>query len=172
MAQSVVTFRERPEYKRGRTGERLVAELLQQRGWFVLPSYDYSGDDGNKAPRLQGLEIAYVVPDLDVCKNGVRRWVEVKTKWKADYTRITRRDEHGFDLLHYHHYRAVRDKTGCEVWICVYEESTRLALIQNLSVLERPDNGRISRSAFGKGGGMFFFARSALRLLAALELQG
>lgn len=43
-------FRERPEFLKGRSGELIVARWFQERGWYVIPSYDYSGEDGNKAP--------------------------------------------------------------------------------------------------------------------------
>src|SRR5690606_34450197 len=78
--RSAVAFRETAEFQRGRTGERLVAELLQSRGWYVIPSYDYSGEDGDKPPRLQGLREAFPVPDLAIARDGIRSWAGVKTK--------------------------------------------------------------------------------------------
>src|SRR5690606_40649353 len=87
-------FREKEEFRRGRNGERLVAELLQSRGWYVIPSYDYSGEDGDKPPRLQGAVDAFPLPDLDVARDGQRRWAEVKTKKRADY----RSEEHTSEL--------------------------------------------------------------------------
>jgi hypothetical protein len=52
MAMRSTDFRASPEFKKGRTGERMIASLLQRDGWFILPSYDYSGEDGDKPPRL------------------------------------------------------------------------------------------------------------------------
>ena len=73
-------FRDTEEFKRGQSGERVVAGILMNRGWFVVPSYDYSGEDGNKAPKMQGADLSLVIPDLDIARGGDRRWIEVKTK--------------------------------------------------------------------------------------------
>ena len=162
-----VAFRETAEFQRGRTGERLVAELLQSRGWFVIPSYDYSGEDGDKPPRLQGLREAFPVPDLDIARDGQRRWAEVKTKAAATYTRLTGRLEHGIPKRHYWAYKRVQEITGCEVWLFIYEEQTGDVLCARLDDLEsvkREYNGqKMSR------GGMVFFPRSTFKVFANVK---
>lgn len=162
-----VAFRETTEFQRGRTGERLVAELLRSRGWYVIPSYDYSGEDGDKPPRLQGLRAAFPVPDLDIAKDGQRRWAEVKTKAAASYTRITGRLEHGIPKRHYRAYKRVQEITGCEVWLFIYEEDTGEVLCAKLddldSVKREYDGSKMSR------GGMVFYPRESFKVFAKLE---
>ena len=103
------------EFERGRQGELAIARWLQERGWYVIPSYDYSGQDGTKAPRLQGLLAGYAIPDLDVCRGGDRMWVEVKVKGGATYHRLTDTFEHGISLRLYRHYLEVQRLTGTQV---------------------------------------------------------
>lgn len=167
MALNATDFRQSEKFQKGRTGERLIASLLQQEGWFVIPSYDYSGEDGNKAPKLEGLKAGYVVPDLDVAKDGARRWVEVKTKASASYTRITRRLEHGIPKRHYDCYLEVQRITGCKVTLFVYEEQTGEVLCGSLDEL-----AKVKREYTGKkmsGGGMVFFPRDAFKLFKKVE---
>lgn len=159
MAMRSTDFRASPEFKRGRTGERMIASLLQKDGWFIIPSYDYSGEDGDKAPRLEGLQAAYPVPDLDIARDGERRWAEVKTKAAATYTRITGRFEHGIPKRHFESYMRVQKITGCQVWLFIYEENTGKVLygkLDDLAAVRREyDGGKMSR------GGMIFFPRDA-----------
>src|SRR3972149_1435615 len=91
-------FKETEKYKKGHTGEKIVTEMLQKRGWYVIPSYDFSGPNDDKAPKLQGLGNGFVLPDLDISRNGKRKWAEVKTKDEATFTRITQKLEHGIPL--------------------------------------------------------------------------
>jgi len=155
-----------PQFQIGRTGEKMVAELLRERGWYVIPSYDYSGEDGKKAPRMEGQRAAYVIPDLDIAKDGTRRWAEVKTKTGATYTRITQRYEHGIPLRHFRDYFATQEITGCEVWLFVLEQDTGDVLCGKLNELAqgcREYHGdQMSR------GGMVFFPREAFGLFTTL----
>jgi hypothetical protein len=141
-----VAFTERPEFLRGRDAEQRVARWLQERGWFVIPSYDYSGEDGQKAPRLQGLKAGHAVPDLDVARDGKRKWIEVKAKGRAN----VRRDsywggpnipEHGVEMPNYRDYLEVKRITGDEVWIAIYEEDTGLLLVAEIDALGKPRIG-------------------------------
>lgn len=142
-----IAFRQRPEFLRGRAAEQLVARWLQGRGWFVIPSYDYAGDDGNKAPRLQGLGIGHAVPDLDVARDGKRHWVEVKSKdhanpWRSHHPWGSPNTlEHGVDYGNYLDYLNVKRITGDEVWIAIYEEDTRQLLAAEISTLGQPRVG-------------------------------
>jgi hypothetical protein len=123
----------------------------------VIPSYDYSGDDGNKAPRLQGKINSIVIPDLDISRGGARRWAEVKTKSAATYTRITRRLEHGIPLRHWKDYQRVQEITGCEVWLYIYEEDTGQVLRAKIDYLA--NHTRIYDGNGMSWGGMAFWAR-------------
>jgi len=154
-------FRESEEWKKGCMGELLIADLLKRAGWYILPSYDYSGED-EKAPRLQGALEDYVIPDLDISKNGERRWAEVKTKQSADWTRITQRLEHGIPLRHYHHYLEVQRITGCDVWLFVYEIETGDVLYAQLD--ELAEDLRLYEGNKMSRGGMAFFPRDAFKL--------
>ena len=95
--------------------------MLQHRyGCYVVPVYDYSA--GDKAPKLQGAFRGYVVPDLDVSKDGRRSWVEVKAKTNAGSpTRITGQVEHGFSWRLFQQYRTVQQITGTPVFIIILE---------------------------------------------------
>lgn len=184
MSAARMAFRETLEFKQGRTAEELVATELRRRGWYVIPSYDYSGED-DKAPRLHGPhEVSWVLPDLDVCRGGVRRWVEVKYKSAAAHVYSPRQRvrpdcplQHGISLRLVEHYRRVREQSGCEVWICIYEGNTRLVLIQNLAVLEQQESaGRRWHHILPPGQfdqndrhGMFFFSRADLIMWATID---
>ena len=134
-------LRETREWERGAAGEKRVAAWLQERGWHIIPSYDYAGPDGDKPPRLQGFKVGYAVPDLDASRNGIRRWVEVKTKWEAVLYRKTQELRHGIDLRLLQHYQTVEMITGTECWIAVYEESTGALLVQAIKALGEPQIG-------------------------------
>ena len=143
----------------GRGAERLVAELLQRRfGCHVVPIYDYNGND--KAPKLQGALRGYVVPDLDVSKDGERSWVEVKAKSnQGSLTRCTGRVEHGFSWRLFRHYQAVRRITGTPVFVVILETVTGDLLYQSLDVLDTVkrvyDGDKMDR------GGTVFFPRDS-----------
>lgn len=128
-----------------------MARWLQERGWFVIPSYDYSGADGDKAPRLQGLKEGFAVPDLDVARDGCRRWVEVKSKGRANEWRKAEPwgrpnvPEHGIDYRNYEHYLEVKRQTGDEVWIAIYEEDTGILLAAEVEALGKPRVGTWNR---------------------------
>ena len=151
-------------------GKLSMAQELKRRGWFVLPSYDYSGKDDDKAPRLQGLEVSYVIPDLDVCRHGRRAWVEVKTKGAATLTRTTGRREHGISQRHWRDYWHVQRATGCEVFLCIYEENTNLARMSSITRLQA-QTGRMAPRLYNgtKMGrhGMIFFPQQAFTFAMA-----
>lgn len=133
----MAALRETDEFKRGRSGERLVASIVQSRGWFVISSYDYSGEDDNKPPRMQGASAAMAIPDLDLARSGQRRWAEVKTKKSATLHRKTARWEHGIGLRLFNDYRRVEEETGTEVWLFVFEENTKIVLCATLNHLDK-----------------------------------
>lgn len=161
------SFRQSEKYQLGHTGELLISNLLQERGWFVIPSYDYSGDDGNKAPRLEGLLKSYVLPDLDIAKNGSRKWAEVKTKSSSSFTKKTMQHEHGIPMRHFEDYRQIRGITGCEVWLFVYELDCGEVICAELDTLSQ--NRRVYEGHKMSNGGMVFFPRHIFRFFANIQ---
>lgn len=155
-----------PEFARGRQGEIDVAAWLQARGWYVVPSYDYSGAEGNKPPRLQGRIAGYAIPDLDVSKDGQRIWVEVKSKREPTLHRMTGTLEHGISLRLWRHYQQVQSITGSQVWLFVLEELKRALFAQSLACLGEP---RIYEGQKMGRGGMAFWPCDRFRFLADLE---
>jgi hypothetical protein len=146
------SFKDSELYKRGRNGELIVAEQMQKRGYGVIPCYDFSGEDGNKAPRMQFADFGLVIPDLDLCKGGKRRWGEVKTKFKADAHRKSGDYVHGIDRKHFDSYMSVERESGCPVFIFIVEESTGRILYGPLS--ELPIHHTFD--GYGKGGMVYW----------------
>ena len=163
MAQNQTNFKDSELYKMGHSWELKVSVFLKKRGNYVIPSYDYSGEENNKAPKLQGVLMEYVIPDLDVSKGGERRWIEVKSKAAAVLHRNSGDYVHGIPKRHYLSYLEVTKITGCEVWLVVCEENTGDILAANLSSL--PIHHEYDGSKMSKGG-MVFFKRSNFTLLA------
>lgn len=108
----------------GRMGERLVSTWIQSKGYGVIPSYDYTGKENNKAPKLMFAESGFVVPDLDIAFRGRRFWVEVKTYYHAPLNRKHGINVHGIPRRLYEDYLQVERSTGCLVYLAVLEIST------------------------------------------------
>jgi hypothetical protein len=128
---TAVTFEE--TLARGRLGERLVVDFLKREGCGVIPSYEYSGPDGDKAPRLMvhGAP-GFIVPDIDVCKAGQRFWVEVKT-YRGPATNKRREClVHAIPRRLVEHYRAVQELTGTPVVVLVLEVCSGALLTRRL----------------------------------------
>lgn len=155
--QAITRFKDTPLYRKGHEGELIVSDELKRRGYFVIPSYDYSGENDDKAPRMHGTAASLVLPDLDVCKDGRRVWVEVKTKEEATFHRNTQRLEHGISQRHYRDYKEVEKVSGCDVYLAVYEIKTGDVLMAKLSNLSKRE--RVYAGEKMSNGGMVFFAR-------------
>mgnify|MGYP001343493932 CR=1 FL=1 len=167
----MTAFCETEEFIRGSNGEKLVAAYLQEHGYYVIPSYDFTGDENNKAPKLQGLRDAHVIPDLDVAKDGRRKWCEVKTKREASFTRKTGRYEHGISERHLRSYMRVQAITGTPVHLVVYEESTGALLMQTADWIAA--NGRRSnmKKQGRDEGGMVYFPRDGMKQIYTVPQQ-
>lgn len=123
-----------PEYGQGKTGERAIAELFKARGWYVIPSYDYVSDE-EKAPQMHGMYRGLILPDLDICRDGERRWIEVKTYTAPSFYRKTQEWQHGIQQRHWEHYREVEAISGTPVWIYVYQLNDGAVLAQEQHLL-------------------------------------
>lgn len=119
----------------GRAGERLVLRFIKGRGAGVIPSYDFTGTDGSKAPKLSFSSNSLVVPDLDAASNGRRLWVEVKTFATSVVFRKYGIRVHGIRRRHYDDYLSVEKETGNDVFLSVLEVDTAKLLVAKLREL-------------------------------------
>lgn len=152
-------FRESSEFQRGRRGEQVVAEWLKKRGCYIIPSYDYAGENGDKAPKLQGLWEGHPVPDLDCSRNGHRFWVEVKTKKEPVLWRRDNELRHGIELRLLEHYQTVQLISGCPCYLFIFEELSCCLLAETLGTLGEP------RTGTDRGRKMAYWPRAAFRPL-------
>jgi len=163
-------FRELPEALRGRAGEQTLARLLQARGWYIIPSYDYSGVNGEKAPTIQGAHDGIVLPDLGIARAGQLKWAEVKAKEKPMYYRLGDIVEHGIGRRHWEHYKRCQLETGAHVWLFIIEERNQIILFESIDHLGEPyhyHGDKMDR------GGMVFWRRDAFKSRIILnELPG
>jgi hypothetical protein len=79
----------------GRLFESECRRQLHILGYHVSPTCDQLGQNGIKAPMLEGPFTGYRLPDLDVMGNGDSFWIEAKYK-----TKITRYRNNGGELQH------------------------------------------------------------------------
>ena len=87
-------FRDTVKFQRGDAGELIVAEFLKRRGWYINATADFSGVNGDKAPKLTGMNAGLVIPDIDA------------------------------STRHFLHYQEVEQITGSTAYVVIYEEST------------------------------------------------
>jgi len=121
----------------GNMGELLVSRWLQSQGCGVLPGYDFSGGDGEKAPRLHFSDGGKVIPDLDVCRSGGRFWVEVKTFWAPAHNRSRGMMVHGVKARLLNEYAEVERATGTPVFVFVLEVESGVLLSAALKSINR-----------------------------------
>ena len=161
-----MSLRETPEFKKGRAGEHIVAKWFRARGWHVTPSYDYSGEGGNQAPRMSSAFSAYILPDLDVAGDGRRMWIEVKTKAEPTLHRITNTLEHGIPMRLFKEYKAIELVTGAEVYLVIYEECSGELLFRPIGTKA---DGRVYDGPAMNRGGMIFWARASFSLMGKVD---
>jgi hypothetical protein len=152
-----------------RVWEARMATWLRSHGYLILPTYDYTGIGGDKAPRLEAERAtdSLVLPDLLVAKGGRSFFVEVKVKARADWTRVSEQLETGLDGRLWSHYLRVEEATGLPVWLAFLHQKEGLVLCNSLAEL-RPlarsyDGGRMGRKE------MVFFPFDELRRIANLD---
>jgi hypothetical protein len=94
-------------------------------------------EDGG-APMLRGKDEKIVLPDNLTWKNGVAKWVEVKTK--STYTihkNPPKRLEHGISLRLWHNYMAIQEQTKIPVYIALIQLDKKILLLSKLTSLGR-----------------------------------
>lgn len=155
-------FEDTPEYKKGEIGQEIVNGMLLRSGWTLNKTYEQTGEGG--APKVYRMEehgvlASIVLPDLDVwrCsgKKWERRWVEVKTKGKADWTIKTRTYDHGINRRHWNSYLDIQEGSGFQVYLFIYDMSKGNIIVRPISQLA-PVARLYTGTKMGKDGMVFF----------------
>lgn len=126
--------------KFGEEGEKDIALFLINKGYHVLPLYQFEADI---APKIFG-DNAYVSPDLVVFKDKACTFVEVKrkTRW-IKYKGVI---ETGCNHRTYLHYKEIAKKTGIDLFMVFKHESINPIGIYSVNVQEegRYWDGRVN----------------------------
>lgn len=127
-------FRDSDRYRMGEQGEKLVGELAEEFGWFMMRADEAIS---KKAPMLERKHERTVLPDILASRGGDSRFIEVKTKSKP----VPRRKEngtlqHGVDSPNWKAYCDTQRETGLPVWLFVYENDSGTLLRARLNDLE------------------------------------
>jgi len=107
----MASFKEALEF--GEQGEKEVALFLMNKGYTVLPLYQFNKEH---APFLLSNIGKITLPDLDCYHiNKPSIFVEVKSKKQWNITNKIK--ETGFDLKHFKEYIKIQDITKKQVWV-------------------------------------------------------
>lgn len=172
-------FRQRPEFLRGRAAEQLIVRWLKPFGYFIIPAYDYSGPNGDRAPIFQGVNEGIVLPDIGMAKLGLMKWAEVKAKKEPTWSKCTQTLDHGIGLRKWGHYLRCQKETGAHVLLFIWEECKQTLLVQSLDALGAPppfpgdpELGHIHAGGGMDRGGMVFWPRKRFDPFVIDELPG
>jgi len=155
--------------ERSKVYEMQFGGYLRQRGYYVLPTYDYSGLGDKKAPALHGKNESLVIPDLLAWRDGRAVWFEIKLKEHADFNRVRQHAVTGFSLRHYRHYQRVKAETAAPVYIIFVHLAEQCIKYGELDAL--PISHIYDGEKMGKHG-MVFFRFSDMAELMPLNQLG
>lgn len=149
-----MTYAGSPEWDLAERGEARVRRWLFAEGFAVvrLAAIEEGG-----APMLRYTGGHAVLPDLLAFRNGLGRWVEVKTKTAAVEWRKTGEVRHGIEEHLWPSYGRVQHLTGIEVWIAVVEKAG------DVIVARWADLDAVAEEHHGGGARRVWFPRSAFR---------
>lgn len=152
------------QLERGHFTEVAIARALIQGDRYVLLASEFSGKNGDKAPKLFGQSQDLVVPDLMVCDSRKSWWSEIKDYDNPVYHRKSRQWRHGILKRHAEDYQRVECASRLEVYLAIKERSTDKVIVGRLrdliarSISHCP--GEDARKAYG-GKELIFFRRAS-----------
>lgn len=126
------------EAKIGRKGERLVEEVLQSEGWNIIADREFKS---GHAPVFKSDDGRTVRPDISASKDGETCYLEVKTKPQGKhYQRNQNEHQHGIGEAKWDDYVAVKEDTGLDVWLTIFEPPTGMLLCAEVGALDGRDS--------------------------------
>lgn len=141
-----------------REWEVRVAGWARRRGWYVLPTYDFSGKEDDKAPKMLAPSGSrdLVLPDLQCFKDQEIRWLEVKWKARADVHRRTGHRVTGISKRLWDHYLEVQCTTAGDVYVVFLHELEREVRGASLSWLRQNVHHTYDGGKMGRAGMVFW----------------
>lgn len=161
----------RDQRERSKVYEIAMSGWLQsEQGYYILPSYDYSGLANDKAPRLVCGKEWLVLPDLQAYHwQHKPKWFEVKVKEQAIVYRKTGDLETGIATRHLRDYRRVKALTKTDVWLTFVHEKEGVVRRQEIDDL--PFTHVYDGDLMDKGGTTFFDFNRLPLLMTLAELN-
>ena len=169
-------------YEQGKAGESAIARWLRGKGCSLLPVYEKIISEG-KGPTLFP-ELPHdpiVAPDLLVWEGNNVRWIEAKHKHGFTKHRQTGDWVTGIDGYHFDQYLQVEMFSPWPVWLLFLQRGGQTKDSPEISpeglfggplrVLVGAIHHRCTADQCGKGG-MVYWAREKLELLASLDAMG
>jgi hypothetical protein len=141
-----------------REWEKRLAAWVRGLGYYVIPTYDFSGVGESKAPKLLAPPGSQdlVLPDLLCWKDGRSRWLECKWKTEASFYRKGGYLTTGISTRLWSHYERVEKLTSSEVVLAFLHEKE--GVIRGGSLAEcRAAHSHIDPTDRMQRGGMHFF---------------
>lgn len=130
-------FRNLPAAQFGRLGEIVAARQFRRADHGLIATYKYSGETDDEAPAIEVVDgLKEIVPDFDLCKEGDRIWVEVKTYGTSPINRMLGCRTHGISVRLYDNYLAVEARSGSPVYLAVLEIDSGLLLLSAMPISE------------------------------------
>lgn len=108
MEQKKISFKDALKF--GEEGEELIAELLIQKGYSVLPLYQFTAEF---APKILSKQSGFISPDLTVFKSGKVMFIEVKSKQR--WVKFNGIIETGCNYRHYKHYKDLSESLNIDL---------------------------------------------------------
>lgn len=110
MEQKQTNFKESLAF--GEEGEEKIAELLINKGFSVLPLYQFTAEF---APKILSEKNNFISPDLTVFKSGKVIFVEVKSKTR--WVKFNGVRETGCNYRNYKHYKTLAETLKIELYL-------------------------------------------------------
>ena len=157
MVQKMANFKEALEF--GEEGEKEVALFLMNKGYTVLPLYQFNKEH---APFLLSRNGKITLPDLD-CYHKTKASIFVEVKSKNQWNVTNKIIETGFDLKHFKEYVKIQDKTNKEVWVVFNHKGKDEGMyIVNLNKFYRKWDGKNNKGQI-KSKALIFYKKEDLQ---------
>lgn len=158
------------QLERGSVYEAAFANWLQaERGYHILPAYEYSGLANSHAPCLALGDEKLVTPDVLAFKSGLGLWFDPKLKTRADLYRKTNTWETGTPLRNYRDYERIAALTGMDVWLVFIHEREQVVKVGKVGAM--PHSHTDTTERMDRGGTIFFKFNRLAPLMTLDELN-